>query len=76
MTGTSPGKFQENLLSGFRGECDNLIAIRKGILEKDKCPSPPTPPELSFLLAILHLILFYISTKYHKNIPKGIQLTE
>ena len=23
-----------------------------------------------------HLVLFYISTKYHKNIPKGLWLTE
>ena len=29
-------------------------------------------PELSFLYATCHLVLFYISTKYHKNIPKGL----
>ena len=29
-------------------------------------------PELSFLHATSRLVLFYISTKYHKNIPKGI----
>ena len=34
------------------------------------------PPELSFLYATPHLILFYISTKYHQNIPKGIRATE
>ena len=28
--------------------------------------------ELSFLYATHHLVLFYISTKYHKNIPKGL----
>ena len=28
--------------------------------------------ELSFLYATRHLVLFYISTKYHKNIAKGI----
>ena len=28
--------------------------------------------QLSFLYATLRLVLFYISTKYHKNIPKGI----
>ena len=29
-------------------------------------------PELSFLYATSHLFLFYISAKYHKNIPKGL----
>ena len=29
-------------------------------------------PELSFLYVTCHLVLFYISTKYHKNIPKGL----
>ena len=29
-------------------------------------------PELSFLYVIRHLVLFYISTKYHKNIPKDL----
>ena len=33
-------------------------------------------PELSFLYTISHLVLFYISTKYHQNIPKGIHVTE
>ena len=33
-------------------------------------------PELSFLYATGYLIQFYNSTKYHKNIPKGIWLTE
>ena len=32
--------------------------------------------ELSFLYAKHRLFLFYISTKYHQNIPKGIRLTE
>ena len=32
--------------------------------------------ELSFLYPTRHLVLFYISTKYHKNIPKGLWLTE
>ena len=39
--------------------------------------SPPTTlPELSFLYATFHLALFYICTKYHQNIPKGIHVTE
>ena len=33
-------------------------------------------PELLFLYATHLLALFYISTKYHQNIPKGIQVTE
>ena len=33
-------------------------------------------PELSFLYMTYRLVLFYISTKYHQNIPKGIQVTE
>ena len=34
------------------------------------------PTELSFLYATGHLVLFYISAKYHRNIPKGIRVTE
>ena len=30
--------------------------------------------ELSFLHAKHHLVLFYISTKCHKNIPKGHEI--
>ena len=33
-------------------------------------------PELSFLYATPYLIVFYISTKYHQNILKGIPVTE
>ena len=36
----------------------------------------PTLPELSFLQATCHLNLFFISTKFHQNIPKGIRATE
>ena len=32
--------------------------------------------ELSFLYKTRRLVLLYISTKYHQNIPKGIQVTE
>ena len=40
-------------------------------------PSPlPIQPEFSFLYATFHLILFYICTKYHQNILKGIRVTE
>ena len=33
-------------------------------------------PELLFLYMTYCLFLFYISTNYHQNIPKGIQVTE
>ena len=33
-------------------------------------------PQLSFLYVTHRLVLFYISTKYHQNIPKGIRITE
>ena len=33
-------------------------------------------PELSFLYVTRRLVLFYNSSKYHQNIPKGIQVTE
>ena len=39
-------------------------------------PSPHILPELSFLYATCHLVLLYISTKYHQNIPKSICVTE
>ena len=32
--------------------------------------------ELSFLYVTHRLVLFYISAKYHQNIPKGIRVTE
>ena len=32
--------------------------------------------ELSFLYPTRRLVLFYISTKYHKTVPKGLRLTE
>ena len=32
--------------------------------------------ELSFLYATCRLVLFYISTRYHQNIPKGVCVTE
>ena len=32
--------------------------------------------ELSFLYITHHLVLFYLSSKYHQNIQKGVQVTE
>ena len=43
--------------------------------EEDITPSE-RKPELSFLYATCHLFLFYISTKYHQNILKGICVTQ
>ena len=41
-----------------------------------RTPPTPTQTELSLLYATHHLVLFYISTKYHQNIPKDIPVTE
>ena len=49
----------------------NLFQIKQRVI------SPKVrKPELSTLYATCHLILIYISIKYHQNIPKGIQVTE
>ena len=48
-------------------------ADKKSISNKIKAETPKVrKPELSFVHMTRHLILFYISTKYHKNIAKGI----
>ena len=51
---------------------------KKFFLEKIKQTNVPPPvlPELSLLYATFHLVLFYIYTKYHQNIPKGICVAE
>ena len=52
------------------GKASGSDAIRKGFFRKKKQQiSPPIPPELSFLYATCHLVLFYICTKHHQNIP-------
>ena len=44
---------------------------------KTKCDNPKgKKARLSILYATRHLVLFYISIKYHQNIPKGIQVSE
>ena len=52
---------------------DEILKLEKtckGFLEKNNNKCPPTiPPELSFLYATSHLVLFYICTKHHQNIP-------
>ena len=48
-------------------------AVEKSISNKTKEVTPKVrKPELSFLYVTCCLVLFYISTKYHKNIPKGL----
>ena len=53
-------------------------ADTKSISNKTKRHRTPKVKELglSFLYASPCLVLFHISTKYHKNIPNGIQFTE
>ena len=38
--------------------------------------TPKLRKEVSFLYATRRLVLYYMSTKYHKNIPKSLWLTE
>ena len=58
-----------------------IIGTRKGFFEKKKKKKKTNnkkqmSPRQSFLFATFHLVLFYICTKYHQNIPKGICVTE
>ena len=56
--------------SSCRADAKSNSNTRREISEKVR------KPELSFLYPTRHLALFYISTKYHQNIPKGIRVTE
>ena len=62
-------KFHHNIPKGIRvtERTRNLFQINKRVI---------TPkvrkPELSILYATYHLVLIYISTKYHQNIPMGV----
>ena len=66
-------KYHQNILNGIgvTERTRNLFQIKQRVL---------TPkvrkPELSILYVTCHLVLIYISTKYHQNIPKGMQVTE
>ena len=66
-------KYYRNILKGIRvtERTRNLFQIKQRVI---------TPkvrkPELSILYVTCHLVLIYISTKYHQNIPKGIQVTK
>ena len=64
-----PSKYSKGC-SSYRADT-NLFQIKQRVI---------TPkvrrPELSILYATCHLVLIYISTKYHQNIPRSIQVTE
>ena len=49
----------------------NLLQIKQRVIT-----SKIRKPELSILYATHHLVLIFISTKYHQNISKGILVTE
>ena len=65
-------KYHQNIPKGIRvtERTRNLFQIKQRVI------TPKVKPELSILYATHHLVLIYISTKYHQNIPKGIQVTE
>ena len=66
-------KYHQNIVKGIQltERTQNLIQTQEG-----KITPKVRKPELSFLYATCHLVLFYISTKYHQNILKGICVTE
>ena len=47
---------------------------KKSISNKTNGDNSKTKKELSFLYKTCCLVLFYISTKYHKNIPRVFDL--
>ena len=66
-------KYPRNIPKGIRVTewTQNLFQIKQRVITPKVRKA-----ELSFLYMTHHLVLFYISTKYHQNIPKGIQVTE
>ena len=50
---------------------DKKSNTRRGDNSKSK-----KKPKLSFLYVTCHLVLLFITTKYHQNIPKSVQLTQ
>ena len=60
-----PSKYSEGYPS-YRADEKSISNKTKGDHSKSK------KARLSFLYVTCRLVLFYISTKYHKNIPKGI----
>ena len=66
-------KVLSNILKGIpvTEQMKNLFQTK----QRETTPKARTA-ELSFLYATRRLVLFYISAKYHRNIPKGIRVTE
>ena len=64
-----PSKYSEGF-SSYRADTKSMDNHCQ-ILQREITPKV-RKAELSFLYATLLLVLFYISTKYHKNIPKGL----
>ena len=68
-------KYHRNIPKGIRltqwtrNQCIITINITMGDKAKSK-------KGMSFLYATRRFVIFYISTKYHQNIPKSIQITE
>ena len=69
----SSTRYHQNILKGipFTEQTRNLFQTKQR-----KTTPKVRKRELSFLYATGRLVLFYISTKYHKNIPKGFWLKE
>ena len=63
-----PSKYSK-LYSSYRVDTKSISNTKKRDNSRSK-------KELSFLYATHRLLLFYISTKCHQNIPKSIQVTE
>ena len=67
----SSTRYHQNILKGIpvTEQMRNLFQTK----QRETTPKV-TKPELSFLYVTHCLVLFYISTKYHKNIPKVFDL--
>ena len=65
-------KYHRNIPKGIpvTERTGNLFQIKQR-----EITSKVRKPELSILYATRQLVLIYISSKYHQNIPKGIQVT-
>ena len=66
-------KYHRNIPKGIwvTEQTRNLSQIKQRVITPKV-----SKPELSILYATHHLVLIYISTKYHQNISEGIQVTE
>ena len=65
-----PSKYSE-AYSSYRAETKSISNTKqREVTQKER------KPELSLLYVMCRLVMFCISTKYHQNTLKGIQLTE